>query len=266
MPLDSRSSPPDTCLFERLVPDDAGQVSCSVTVLQTDTTFSSEEQCTEAGFLPSNEQGRFTCRIPQLEWEDRARGGARGWHYDEPANCPPFEKGAVRFLPDTVSGDTAGFVTCGLAFMINPRTHAVEATHVSECTQPIPSASISDVGKACMPVVPADGFSKGNIYVTSGTPECASGACIVNQVRGDPSADCEPRAPDPETDDPGHVCASVDEVERGVYCSCRCDAPDSDSGARCGCPEEYDCLPVLPEGAPGIRGSYCVRSGTFTEP
>lgn len=47
------------------------------------------------------------------------------------------------------------------------------------------------------------------------------------------------------------------EANARSFCTCRC---DGDPATRCICPDGFVCEPIFTElGAPGIRGSYCVR-------
>jgi hypothetical protein len=105
-------------------------------------------------------------------------------------------------------------------------------------------------------ILPAHGFG-GEIAVEASHAGCVSRACLVHEVYGDIRPDCVPCSywSDPlcETE----RCASEDEVEERVYCSCHCDAPDGP--AECTCPTGYSCQPVLPLGPKGVTGSYCVR-------
>jgi len=56
------------------------------------------------------------------------------------------------------------------------------------------------------------------------------------------------------------------QADAAVYCSCRCDGPDSNA-RYCKCPSGYACEHLVdPLGIPGAKaqlaGSYCVRDGT----
>jgi hypothetical protein len=55
-------------------------------------------------------------------------------------------------------------------------------------------------------------------------------------------------------------CPNDKEIDRSVYCSCRCDAPEGDPGSLCECGEGFGCFATIEDAPPGIRGSYCVRS------
>lgn len=56
------------------------------------------------------------------------------------------------------------------------------------------------------------------------------------------------------------------QTDKAVYCSCRCDGPDSNA-RYCECPEGFKCAKLVDElkitnGAGQLAGSYCIRSGT----
>lgn len=121
------------------------------------------------------------------------------------------------------------------------------------------------VGAPCLPEqVPEDGFADQEAYVESSSVQCETRVCIVFRLRGDPREGCMQVEPDPN--DPtstGRYCATEDEVEKRVYCTCRCNSADT-GFAECECPDGFTCVDVLEQGGPGVRGGYCVRNGTFT--
>lgn len=125
------------------------------------------------------------------------------------------------------------------------------------------------VGDPCLPEqVPESGFDDKEAYIESSSVQCQTRVCIVFRLKGDPRRDCVPRAANPncEADDPSCaevVCPSQKDIDERVYCTCRCDSGES-GFAECECPDGYSCFPVLEQGGPGVRGSYCVKNGTFT--
>ncbi len=144
----------------------------------------------------------------------------------------------------------------------------LQAADPSQCKLPSTSASHADtVGDACAPLlVPAHGFSDVTAYVEAGSDQCATGACLIYRLMGDTSPDCQ--QPSRMSSDGGMSfdvasCASTRDTEQRVYCSCRCDAPEGDPGPLCACGDGFSCVPTIKTGPPGIRGSYCVRDGTF---
>lgn len=107
---------------------------------------------------------------------------------------------------------------------------------VSGCTGPA-------VGDPCIPEqIPEGGFVDNEAYIEAGSVQCETRVCMVYQLDGDP------RDMDPE--------AYADKV----FCSCRCNAGNSDF-ATCDCPGDYECCEVLSIGDEGFRGSYCVPEG-----
>jgi hypothetical protein len=122
------------------------------------------------------------------------------------------------------------------------------------------------VGAPCLPEqVPEEGFDRREAYVESSSVQCETRVCIVYLLEGDPRIDdCVPAAADPN--DPmsvERVCPSEDEVEKRVYCTCRCNSGNT-GFAECECPDGFTCVDVLEQGGPGVRGGYCVRNGTFS--
>ena len=101
------------------------------------------------------------------------------------------------------------------------------------------------VGDPCTPeVIPDDGFKNSEAYIETSSVQCQTRVCGVFKYQGDPRHD-DPR-----------------QVEKKIYCTCRCEAPDPRFGT-CDCPDGFECQEVLDLGGPGIRGSYCVRSGEW---
>jgi len=114
--------------------------------------------------------------------------------------------------------------------------------------------SSPSVGAPCLPEqVPADGFDDREAYIESSSVQCETRVCLVYKLAGDPREGC--RATD------GTSCASPQDIEKKVYCTCRCDA-DGTGADECRCPSGYSCTEVLDRGDPGVRGGYCVRNET----
>ncbi len=127
-------------------------------------------------------------------------------------------------------------------------------------------ACVPDVGAPCLPVMSCEpdagtcawgGMPPGYVstdferfFETNG-PHCP-GACMVAYLEGDLSPICE-----------GETCADPEEIERRVYCTCRCDAPEGYTGELCTCPEDFTCVEGFDLGGPDIEGSYCMRDGTW---
>lgn len=127
------------------------------------------------------------------------------------------------------------------------------------------------VGDPCLPEqVPETGFDDREAYIESSSVQCETRVCIVFRLKGDPRPGCVERpaaaACDPATDpdcETGVTCADPSEIERRIYCTCRCNSGDT-GFAECECPDGFSCVDVLEQGGPGVRGGYCVRNGTFT--
>ena len=119
----------------------------------------------------------------------------------------------------------------------------------------------SAVGDPCVPeAVPEGGFLASETYLETSSVQCATRVCLVRGLEGDPNN----LQPECTKDDPAgapadSTCVSEAEVERSVYCSCRCGAPAESGLPTCDCPGGFICEEVLETGGDGLRGSYCVR-------
>jgi len=128
------------------------------------------------------------------------------------------------------------------------------------------------VGDPCVPgEIPDDGFDGAEAYVQPRSAECRTGVCLVYQLSGIPFG-----APGCETLDDvaaNPACASRDETDARVYCTCRCDAPPGTTTSLCDCPggdgpddpAGFSCVEVVdaPGAGAGVAGDYCVRNSEF---
>ena len=109
------------------------------------------------------------------------------------------------------------------------------------------------VGDPCLPEqVPEGGFQQTEAYIESSSVQCQTRVCMVYKLEGAPEG--TPTCVADRT-----KCATAEQVDKAVYCTCRCDAGNS-RFANCTCPSGYTCTPVLEQGSEGVRGSYCVKS------
>lgn len=121
----------------------------------------------------------------------------------------------------------------------------------------------SGVGDPCAPTRPAPGnctvdpatgepspacFRGTEVYIETQALQCRSRICLVYQFSEAAGSTAADRA-------------------QHVYCTCRCGVPPSlqastDESVLCACPENFSCVSLAGEQYnPGVRGSYCVRSG-----
>jgi len=130
------------------------------------------------------------------------------------------------------------------------------------------------------------GYQATEVNVESKSFQCETRVCLVNHFQGRVSCkygQASPPATQPATGMPSTAChvpgdanlnivAQVSpqlktrQADAAVYCSCRCDGPDSNA-RYCKCPSGYACEHLVDElGIPGAKGqlagSYCVREGT----
>jgi hypothetical protein len=106
--------------------------------------------------------------------------------------------------------------------------------------------------------VPEGGFLASETYLETSSIQCATRTCLVRELDGDPRNLQEDECPRDIEGEPS-TCVVASEVERRVYCSCRCGAPAGTGIPTCDCPGGFICEEVLETGGDGIRGSYCVR-------
>lgn len=113
------------------------------------------------------------------------------------------------------------------------------------------------VGDPCLPEqIPEGGFQRTEAYIESSSVQCQTRVCMVWKLEGAPQGT-------PTCLNDSTKCATPQQVDQSVYCTCRCDAGNS-RFANCTCPSGYTCTPVLEQGSEGVRGSYCVKSETVT--
>jgi len=146
------------------------------------------------------------------------------------------------------------------------------------------------VGDPCIPEVEYQalfgGHSVHGADVESRSFQCETRLCLVNHFQGrvncpygqaldtldrDPSAPARCRFPGSEGSHSGEVATVpvrpwlIDRpASEAVYCSCRCDGPES-GGDYCECPSGFSCqelIPDLGDNQERLIGSYCVRNGT----
>jgi hypothetical protein len=275
-----REEPPGTptlgrmCLPRPLPIDSQGQVACSVLwrlgeafdsdeELPAEVAPPSPEQCSDLPFLEAAGPGHASsvCAVKQLTAEDVVEGELDGWFYDaEASECGRGTQPGpgVSFTLDATP--RSGVVVQLNCSDVQAAESDGELVHVdaTECGE-LANGSMDDVGDACLPAAtPERGFDDRETYVETRSAQCETEACLVYRLRGHPGPDCQADR------DAGVYCATEDELDKRAYCSCRCDAPAGDPGELCECGNGFSCIPVLEDGPPGIRGSYCVRNGTFT--
>lgn len=130
------------------------------------------------------------------------------------------------------------------------------------------------------------GFDPMEVNVESKSFQCETRVCLVNHFQGRVS--CKYGQADPAGDPskancfvPGYkgdatqtITTSVNpqltgrQADAAVYCSCRCDGPDSNA-RYCKCPSGYACTHLVDElgiGGGQLAGSYCVRDSTQYDP
>ena len=123
----------------------------------------------------------------------------------------------------------------------------------------------SAVGDPCVPEeVPGGGFLASETYLEKESVQCATRVCLVRGLKGDPS-NLQPECSKDVEGEPS-TCVSENDVERSVYCSCRCGAPAESGLPTCDCPGGFICEEVLETGGDGLRGSYCVRDPLLEVP
>jgi hypothetical protein len=122
------------------------------------------------------------------------------------------------------------------------------------------------VGDPCTPEsIPVGGFVASEAYLETSSVQCRTRVCMVYRLAGIPQFELPGGGL--SCDVTSENCADVNETRDRVYCTCRCDAPQGASATLCDCPEDtHSCVEVIDneKAGLGVRGSYCVRNGTFT--
>jgi hypothetical protein len=193
-----------------------------------------------------------------------------GWCYIDPDNgvgsaaivdkCQASEQRLLRFPPVSVA-------------------HTLVIACFSSHTTPAPSAA--GTGKIGDPFVPEDetrtdfgGYSVSEVVVEDGAASCQSGIGLVYGFNGrtgcpygqgagvDPTSCLTPSgAPVTVPVEPQFVTRPP---SKAVYCSCRCDGPDTNA-SYCTCPNGFECKHLVNDygfGSEQLAGSFCIKSGT----
>jgi hypothetical protein len=225
------------------------------------------KHCSDASFLERIPGKPDTvCRVHQLTAAE-LNAGAAGWFYEVTGRheCGDGANGgsdrpAVRLVGSAVPGlgQVGLSLTCSFAQTEDEDDAGAGWVPPDRCG-PLPAASSSHVGEACMPrVVPERGFDDRVASLQLGAGTCPGGACLVYHLGGDTSSDCEDRRDNPVPF--SRRCADEADLRSRVYCTCRCDAPEGEP--ECACPHGFSCQPVLSDAAGDLRGGYCVKNGT----
>ncbi len=154
------------------------------------------------------------------------------------------------------------------------------------CVAAVASASTAcNSGQVGAPCTPEDeysatfqGFSVDEVNVESASLQCESRLCLSNHFQGRVScpygqtkeqAENDPRCFIPGSREP--VTRAVDpqlvtrRADESVYCSCRCDGPDTNA-RYCECPSGFSCKELVPKFGlhkqAQLVGSYCIKEGT----
>lgn len=229
--------------------------------------------CSDLPFLmPAGpEHPPNACLVTQITADEAAAGEADGWFWNTEMDadvCPNPRVGVAFTRGANPPSGVVLDVACSRVQAAGSDGELVDVD-ASECSEP-PAGDVSDLGAACLPATAPAEFDDLEAYVETPSQQCATGACLVFRLRGSADPECQPceKPADLQCVDDGGVrfCAAKEQIPKRAYCSCRCDAPAGDPGPRCDCADGFTCIEVLEDGPPGIRGSYCLRDGTFTLP
>jgi hypothetical protein len=248
------------CLDRAQGLDEHGKVACEVRwslgAGSKPPPSDAPKRCGDAPFLePAEASVDDVCVVAQLT-ADEVVAGDDGWYYDTVVeSCPRSGVGIVFTAGAVAPTGTTVEVICARADTTDAAGEVV-AIDVAQCERA--DSQTLDIGAACLPdAIPASGFDPRAASVETGSDHCQSEVCLVYMLEGDPRPGCEASE--------NHICPTRAEIERSTYCSCRCDAPEGDPGPLCDCTDGFTCVPTIEGAPPGIRGSYCVRNGTFTQ-
>jgi hypothetical protein len=199
--------------------------------------------------LAPDRAGRPECLVDQVAVRPGTDPpvGAHGFYYEttvDPANPGCTQR--VSFTPgDAVPVGGSATIACA-PVQTSPAPGVCGTRAVGESCSPQRLMNL--------PCSPRDGSTAGcfvgtETYLESASPDCRSGACLVDRYA--------------EATDPTGAARAAH-----VYCSCRCAVPDAlastvDPRSLCACGTGFTCTPVAGAATtPAVRGSYCVRTGT----
>ena len=262
------------CLPRPLIADAHGQVRCSVLWKQPvpdDPRADSSAHCSDWAFLSPGPEAN-ECWVDQVgapSSTDASAASGEGWYYVAHDSECAHGAASVRFTDGAWPRGVTMLIRCpelqtneaprSAGALPQARADAGVSTDSGvECT--LPAANVqhaSAVGDKCSPAfVPQGGFSDREVYLETGASDCGTGACLVYHVTGDPRSGCA------EGSDAG--CADAFDIDQRIFCTCRCAAPGVDPIDLCTCGEGFSCVDTLGDAPEGLRGSYCVRDGTFS--
>lgn len=119
-------------------------------------------------------------------------------------------------------------------------------------------------GEPCVPEsVPVEGFTASSSWVESSSTQCRSRVCLAYRLQGHPGRilgepSCEAALES--------SCITQTELDRRVFCSCRCRASDGPSDMPlCACNEGFHCVDLANVGPASNRGGYCIPEGFCEE-
>jgi hypothetical protein len=248
------------CIVRAHAREEDGSITCDVfwELPMASDAAGAIAACEDRPFLKPaglSSRGGQRCKVAQRVVQDEAavpgEGDPQGWYYDDfsiaARACADNDQSRIAF---TDGAQPPPGATASLRCL---RTHA-EQSPVPACLPGPEVASADHVGDPCLThVVPEFGFEASDAYVEPVSDSCGGAACIVYHLGGDPSDDC--------IEQPAELmCATPDEIEERVYCSCRCDGPEG--LPTCACPDDYSCVPFIQTGPLNGQGSYCVRNGS----
>jgi hypothetical protein len=203
---------------------------------------------------PDPATGRATCVVNQVSVPlgGPPPAGQEGFYVDtRPDPQTPACSSHIEFT-------TGGALVSGASATVE-----CLAARVASQQRATTACGVGEVGASCAPLRPAEGgcnpeqvgtdraacFYSAETYVETGSPDCASGVCLVHRF-GEAT-----------------LLPAQREVERRrrVTCSCRCAVPPSlaasvDPSTLCACPTGFVCREgVIGAAFPdALRGSYCV--------
>jgi hypothetical protein len=249
------------CIGRGLSLDPTGKVACELRWSLGDGSESppsgAPKRCSDAPFLTPAEAGvDDVCVVDQLT-ADQVGGGDDGWWYDDSIeDCLGDGNAGLRITAGAMP-PTGTTVELRCARAQTTDDGEVVDIDVNQCERA--DSETLDLGAACLPeAIPESGFDPRVASVEMRSDQCQSEVCLVYALEGDPRPECE------ASED--HLCPTPAEIERAIYCSCRCDAPEGDPGPLCDCTDGFTCTPTLDDAPPGIRGSYCVNDQQLSAP
>lgn len=189
------------------------------------------------------------CEVNQLSVSETDAGASSvaagdGFFYDdfsEEALTQCDSRNMINITEDALPWD-------GVVVMVTTAETRNESGEVDRSLACDPRAGSEPVGTQCLPA--AEQYDDSQVVLETRAQGCGDGVCMAYHLGGNTDPSC----------DGLDTCATPEQLEERVYCTCRCDGPPGTANL-CDCPNGFSCVDVVPTTQSDLAGSYCVRNG-----